>query len=218
MQEPPEHRRRDRHGYASQLRAGRGIQAKSIEPISRSAKFFRRDGEVEGRATNSNPLRLKVREQIEGEGLSGLVEVFHEEGIDGVCGTSYGRDRLAQGLISTRLEKSGNGEAEAHRLGDGDEDREGPLHRSGRGPQATGRGGDEHPVGGTGGLLQEPPGLGSSHPLEAYLSRAVARLKRRSTGEDKTQGQPWPHQGSARKVGRTLAGEARPQRSTKREA
>jgi hypothetical protein len=61
-----------------------------MEPISRSAKFFRRDEEVEGRATNSNPLRLKVREQIEAEGLSGLVEVFHEEGIDGVCGTSYG--------------------------------------------------------------------------------------------------------------------------------
>jgi len=45
---------------------------------------------VEGRATNSNPLRLKVREQIEGEGLSGLVEVFREKGIDDVCGTYYG--------------------------------------------------------------------------------------------------------------------------------
>ncbi len=37
------------------------------------SEVFRRDGEVEGRATNSNPLRLKVREQIEGEGLSGPV-------------------------------------------------------------------------------------------------------------------------------------------------
>ena len=38
-----------------------------------------------------------------------------------------GRDRLAQGLISIRLDESGNGEAEAHRLGDGDENREGPC-------------------------------------------------------------------------------------------
>lgn len=37
-----------------------------------------------------------------------------------------GRDRLAQGLISTRLEESGNGEVEAHRLGDSAENREGP--------------------------------------------------------------------------------------------
>jgi hypothetical protein len=29
-----------------------------------------------------------------------------------------GRDRLAQGLISIRLDESGNGEAEAHRLAD----------------------------------------------------------------------------------------------------
>jgi hypothetical protein len=38
-----------------------------------------------------------------------------------------GRDRLAQGLISIRLDESGNGEAEAHRLADGDENREGPC-------------------------------------------------------------------------------------------
>jgi hypothetical protein len=37
------------------------------------SEVFKRDGEVEGRATNSNSLRLKVREQIEGEGLSGPV-------------------------------------------------------------------------------------------------------------------------------------------------
>ncbi len=67
---------------------------------------------MEGRATNSNPLRLKVRKQIEGEGLSGPVFM--------------GRDRL-EGLISIRLDESGNGEAEAHRLADGDENREGPC-------------------------------------------------------------------------------------------
>jgi hypothetical protein len=38
-----------------------------------------------------------------------------------------GRDRLAQGLISMRLDESGNGEAEAHRLADSDENREGPC-------------------------------------------------------------------------------------------
>ena len=37
------------------------------------SEVFRKGGEVEGRATNSNPLRLRVREQIEGEGLSGPV-------------------------------------------------------------------------------------------------------------------------------------------------
>ena len=83
---------------------------------------------MEGRATNSNPLRLKVREQIEGEGLSGLVEVFHEERASTACAVRpMGRDRLAQGLISIRLDESGNGEAEAHRLADSDENREGPC-------------------------------------------------------------------------------------------
>src|SRR5829696_9976134 len=82
----------------------------------------------------------------------------------------------------------------------------------------TGRGGDGHPVRGTRGLLQEPPGLGSSHPLEAHLSRAVARLKRRSTGEDKTKTSHGRIAAQLRKVGRILAAEARPQRSTKREA
>ena len=82
---------------------------------------------MEGRATTRIPYASKFASRLREKAYSALCRCSARSALTPCAVRPMGRDRLAQGLISIHLNESGNGEAEAHRLGDGDENREGPC-------------------------------------------------------------------------------------------
>ncbi len=81
--------------------------------------------EQEDPRMKDTPQHLKTLEEIEREGLPGLVEVLREEGLDGVRYVSSWHSDYSPPLGAT-----GHRGAEEEGLGDGGEDREDTLHCS----------------------------------------------------------------------------------------
>ncbi len=71
---------------------------------------------------------------MEREGVLGFVEVLRKEGDRRTPGRPVGRYGLTQGLQSSHMGGPGHRGAEAHKLGDGGEDREDSVHGAARGP------------------------------------------------------------------------------------
>ena len=92
----------------------------------------------------TTPPHLKALEEIEREGIHGLVEVLREEGLDAVRYALWDATGWHRDDSPPSLAQPGHRGIKEDRLVGGSEDREDPLYCPARGARAAGRGDDGH--------------------------------------------------------------------------